>query len=189
MRRVQLWAVGLVSVLGLAAPAPAQTVENPQYQLWAVWGEGASATQKTESATVGGVQTAMTQTQTVKRVTADKVVIEITTVTQAAGQTIKAPPVTFDIPARGPKVDAVPTEAPNDAPKDVPKFKETKGRETLTLNGKRLDCEWTQLEVEGGFVTKTWVCNDVPGQAVKMVSSSPYGKTTTLLVDWKGTKR
>ena len=67
-------------------------------------------------------------------------------------------------PARAPRFDDNPADPKSDLI-GVPKFKETKGREKLTVAGKTFDCEWTEVTVEGGFVTKTWTCNDVPGLA------------------------
>ena len=190
MRRLPHGSMGLVVILLLSGTAPAQTVDNPQYQQWSVWREGASVTWKTESGSKGGVQTTVTQTHTLKKLTAEKAVIEITTVTMAEGQTIKLDPVSMDIPAKAPKVDAPPPGPPPAVGKDAaPKFKQNKGKETLTINGKKLDCEWTKFEMEGGIESATWICPDVPAQLVKSVTKSPFGSSTMVLVEWKGTKK
>jgi hypothetical protein len=75
------------------------------------------------------------------------------------------------------------------APQPASKSKETKGRETLTINGRALDCEWYQTEDEDGSLSKFWFCNDVPGRTVKVVAKSQGGTQTTVLVEWKGAKK
>jgi hypothetical protein len=139
------------------------------------------------------VQVVMTQTQTLKKLTPEKAMIEITGVTEAGGQTIPSPPVTIDIVAKVPKLNFDPNlfkNTPAEA-KDAqaPKYRETKGRETLTINGKKLDCEWHQFEFDGGMTTKSWSSDQIPGQIVKSESRSKEGSTIMQLVEWKGTKR
>ena len=79
--------------------------------------------------------------------------------------------------------------APQGTPQAAPKSKETKGRETLTVNGKKLDCEWVQHVDEDGSVSKVWFCDGVPGRTVKVEAKRPGSTGTTLVVEWKGTKK
>jgi hypothetical protein len=192
MRRAQLWLAGLV-VLGLAGAAPAQGGANPAYTMWAAWREGASVTLKTESVVDGKVEVVAKHTQTLKKVTAEKVVIEMTFSTEAGGMTFQAPPQSMEIPAKMPNPNEIfkdlPKAAPQGTPQAVPKSKETKGREALTVNGKKLNCEWTQIEDEDGSVTKVWASDDMPGQTVKVVAKRQGSTDTGLVVDWKGTKK
>jgi hypothetical protein len=185
MQRALFGFAGLVVALGYASAQ--DTVDNPQYQEWAKWREGAFVTLKSESVIDGQVQVVTIQTQTLKKLTAEKAVVEYATTTEAGGQTIKAPPMTLDIVARFPKVKVNPTD-PKFDPKDIPKFTETKGRETLTISGKKLDCEWHQVEFMG-FTTKTWTSDQVPGRLVKMESRSKEATTTMQLTDWKAEKK
>jgi hypothetical protein len=189
MQRTLFGFMGMIAVLALAAPAvAADTVDNPQYKEWAKWREGAFATLKTEAVVDGTVQVVTTQTQTLKKLTAEKAVIEMTSITEAAGQKIDAPPMTFDIPAKGPKIDLSGFTGANVDPKDVPKYKETKGKESLTIKGKKLDCEWHQIEVAGA-VTMTWYCDQVPGRMVKAESRVMGNSTVMQLTDWKAEKK
>ena len=178
-----------VLVLAAAATAAADAVDNPQYKEWAKWREGATVTTKSEVAVGGMVQVVTTQTQTLKKLTAEKAGLEIVSVTEAGGQTIKAPPVAYEILAKVPTLKIDPKDVKVD-PKDVPKVnvKETKGRETLSVNGKQLACEWHQIEFEG-TTSKTWYSDDVPGRLVKMESRSPEGTTTVRLTEWKAQKK
>src|SRR4029450_576306 len=113
--------------------------------------------------------------------TAEKATVEITSATEVAGQTIKAPPMTFDISAKLPKVKVDPVEVKVD-PKDTPKVKETKGRETLTINGKKAECEWVQTEVEG-ITSKMWTSEQIPGRMVKAETRTKEATSTMLLTD------
>ncbi|MCI0704408.1 MAG: hypothetical protein L0241_25400 [Planctomycetia bacterium] len=189
MSRTLIGFAGCFVLAVLNAPALAQeTVDNPQYQEWAKWKEGAFVTIKSESSVDGKVQVVTTQTQTLKKLTAEKAVVEITGVTEAAGQTIKAPPVTFDFVAKLPKVKVDPKGIPEPDPKAVPKFKETKGREALTINGKKVECEWIQIEFDG-FSSKTWMSNQIPGRMVKSETKTKESVTTMQLTDWKAEKK
>src|SRR5262245_7913569 len=176
MRRANLWAAGLLVALGLPAAAAAEDVDSPYYQRWSGWREGATATSKTESVTEG-IKGTITATATLKRLAADKVVLEVSTVSEFGGQKITTPPVPTDLLARLPKAVI------------EPKGKVTTGRETLTVNGKQLACEWTQVEDEAGEVTKTWTCKDVPGGVVKATTRSANSSSTSQLIEWKGDKK
>ncbi len=196
MRCTYRWSVGLLVALGLVARLPdlsaaatAQTVDNPMYQWWAAWREGASITLKSETVLDGKSLGSQTITQTLKKLSAEKAVVEILTEVTMGGQTIKAPPQSVEFLAKLPRID--PKNLPKTDPKDKgPEPKVTKGRETLTVSGKKLACEWTQSEL-GGTVTKAWHCDDVPGRLVKSVATDSASKltATTQLIEWKGTKR
>jgi hypothetical protein len=181
--------IGFTCFVLLSATALAQeTIDNPQYQEWAKWKEGAFVTIKSESIVDGKIQVVSTQTQTLKKLTAEKAVVEITGVTEVAGQTIKAPPMTFDFVAKLPKVKFDPKGIPEPDPKAVPKFKETKGRETLTINGKKVECEWIQFEYEG-VTSKTWMSDLIPGRMVKSETRTKESVSTMQLTDWKAEKK
>jgi hypothetical protein len=190
MQRTLFGFLSLTTFLAMAAPAAAQEmIDNPQYQEWAKWREGAFVTMRSESSSDGTVQAVMTHTQKLKKLTAEKAVIEITGVTEAAGQTIKSPPMTLEIPAKGPKFNVNPTDTKDPEAKDVPKYKETKGKETLTVKGKQVECEWVQVEVEGGFTTKTWYSEQVPGRIVKSESRAMGNVNVVQLTDFAAEKK
>jgi hypothetical protein len=187
MNRTTFRIAGLVALLTLAGPAAAEeTVENPEYKKWAVWKEGAYATLKGENR-FGDTVTVVTSTQTLKAVTAEKVVIEVTTVTVTNGQTTKAPPATMEFRAREPKLPAdVLKQVEEQTKKNAAQT--TKGKETLTVNGQKLACEWVRFQSEG-IDSKSWMCDDVPNQLVKMESVMGPLKASMVLIDWKGTKK
>src|SRR5262245_58732444 len=103
MQRTLFGLVGLAAFVFLPAYTVAEeSVENPEYKKWVVWKEGAYATLKGENS-FGAMTSTVTTTQTLKSVAADKIVIEVTSVTETNGQTIKSAPVSLEILARTPK--------------------------------------------------------------------------------------
>ena len=163
----------IVLVLGGSAFAR-DTEDSPEYKAWKEWKAGATARMRTE-VTEGGTKTIATTTVTLKKKAADRLVLEMAISTEVAGMKIEAPAAPMEVPARRPKV-----------PVD-PKAKETTGRETLTVNGKKLECEWMQVE-KGSEVRKTWTCKDVPGGVVKETIRSEGSTTQSQVLDWKGEK-
>jgi hypothetical protein len=187
MQRLRLDILSLAVVLALAAPAAADTVDNPQYKEWAQWREGATVTTRTESIVDGAVQVVNIQTQTLKKLSAEKAVVEILMVTEAAGHTMKTPPQTMDIVAKFPKVNYTPPPTEKSDTPEV-KYKESKGRETLTIKGKKVDCEWHMIEMEGGMSTKTWTSKQIPGGVVKMESRSPQASSNLVVTEFVAEK-
>lgn len=177
--------VALSLVWWFGGVAVAQTVDNPAYQGWSNWREGASVTTKTESAKNGKVESSFKQTQTLKSLSAEKAVVNASMELEVSGKPFTTDPTPTEIVA---KFKAVPQtkNAPNAA-----EPKTTKGQEKLTVNGKTLSCEWQEYEIAKGQTVRTWTSDDVPGRTVKMVSTNDTTKTTivVVVVDWKGTKK
>jgi hypothetical protein len=66
-------------------------------------------------------------------------------VTETNGQTVTAPPVTMDIEARYPKPSEEVRKQMEAEAKKL-EARQKKGKETLTINGKKLACEWVHAE-------------------------------------------
>jgi hypothetical protein len=189
MRRTILGLTVVSIAWGLTGSAAAQTVDNPLYKEWAVWREGATVVIKQESSFGGMAASVAVQTTVLKKLNADKAVLETTSVIEAGGQKVTNGPFPMDLPARYPKFDY--KAPPEDKAAEKPKYKETKGRETLTISGKKVDCEWVQYEFEGGTTMKTWSSDQIPGRMVKTVTTDPNTKTvsSTAVIEFKATKR
>ncbi len=164
--------VGLLIALALTGAANAQTEDSPYYKGWSGWRDGATATTKTEVESAGAKMSS-TATATLKKVAADKAVVELALSFDLGGQKQTSPAAATDVLAK------MPTD---------PKAKKSKGKETLTINGKKLECEWIETEV-GGDTTRTWFCPDVPGGVVKETIKSADSTTTSQVVEWKGEKK
>ena len=152
-------------------------VDNPEYQRWAAFKPGASATVRIVTDFQGG-KTEMIQTTKLTSKTAAEATVETATEMQAGGKTMTLPPQTRVIPA---KMDKPPEPAD-----PVAKPKVTQGSDELTIAGKTLRCQWTETTmVVGGqtAVTKVWQSDQVPGGQVKMVSriDGPNGSATTTM--------
>ncbi len=153
-------------VLPTQADEKPKKVDNPTYKHWAQFKPGAYATMKATT-TAMGIKSEMTMTTTLKKVTAEKVVIEITAVTKSMGQEMKLPPQAQDIPAKIEEVKA--KELQN------PKGKVKEGTETLTVCGKKIETKWVEIkatEKELTIISKIWTSDEVPGQVVKMSSKT-----------------
>ena len=180
--------VALGAILCLGGIAAAQSVDNPAYQVWSVWREGASVTTKTELATNGKTNPPIKQTQTLKSLTAEKAVIDASMELELNGKPFKTEPAPFEIAA---KIVGSATAPPAKKDPNAAAPKMNKGQEKLTINGKTLTCEWNEFVIAKGQTVKTWYCDDVPGRIAKMVSTNDATKTTTVMVvvDFKGTKK
>jgi hypothetical protein len=165
-----------LALFALAVPAAAETVESPQYKGWAGWKPGATVTMTSE-AEAAGMKMTLTMTGVLKSVSAEKAVVESSSSSVVGGMKIDVPPAAVDVPARNPKV----------AVEKV--LKEIRGKETLTINGTALACEWVKEEIEGGEVRTTWYSADVPGGVVKGTSKSDGLVTTSIVTAWKGEKK
>jgi hypothetical protein len=176
MQRICLATAGLLITLSLTGSAAAQAGDLPPYKSWAGWREGASTTMKTESLGEGAKQV-ITTTVTLKKVAADKVVLDVAMTIEVAGQKFEQPATPIEIEAN--KAESSPDE----------NAKITRGRETLTINGKKLDCEWTEIATPDKNTKKTWTCKDVPGGIVKETWKSDGSNTLSTLLEFKGQKK
>lgn len=169
MQRLSIPCLCLVALF--TASASAESIDTPQYVGWSGWRLGATAITQTKIVADGQTMT-LTYTATLKKVDADAVVVDIATTVETQGMKFTSPAAPTTYFAKTPGVTA----------------KETKGRETLTVNGKKLDCEWTEIAGEDGAI-KTWTCKDVPGGIVQQTMSSAGSTTTLQLIDWQGQKK
>jgi hypothetical protein len=156
-------------VMGLfVTSAAGQTNDNPVYQGWATWRVGATATTKV----ISDGTPAITHIATLKSVDASAVVVENSTINEMDGMQFASPAAPHTYFA---KISALPPAKT--------------GTETLTVNGQKLECQWTELSGDAGAVTKTWMCKEVPGGMVQETVRADGVVATTQLVEWKGEKR
>ena len=67
-------------------------------------------------------------------------------------------------------------------------YKHSKGKESLTVKGQKVDCEWVRTEGPGND-TKCWSSSQVPGDTVKSITVAGPLKSNMQLIDWKGEKK
>lgn len=174
--------LALVCLIGGSAFAQEKLVDNPEYQNWAKFKAGAFAKLKTVVETnVGGQTQKIETTMTTKLIelTADKVVLEMSTSTVFMGTAIEQPPMKRDVPKQV-------TQAQKEQA-ETPKAKVEEGTEDVTLNGQKYACKWIKTKTSANgmdVVSKIWTCPDVPGQVVKMETDlGATGKQTMQLVE------
>ena|GEM_PF-1065174 len=213
LAKIVLFVLVLAGIPALAGKTE-EKIDNPLYKHWAQFKPGSYATLKvvtmgTTSDThhtqtpkdpqhrEGGATfiptSDMRLTQTLKEVTAEKVVIELKTVITAGGQKMEQPPTLQDIPAKITKTEVVEQEPTDKVKQGEPEIKE--GEEEIKAAGKTLKAKWVQTEIkqdEMVIKTKVWTSEDVPGQTVRMISSTEgqvASKSTTELVEFKADRK
>ena len=147
-------------------PAKAAVAKHP----WGSFGKGSMAKLKsvTEAA---GTKSESTMTYTLTDLTADEAVVEMEMA--MTGFTNKTP---MKFPLKAPAGDGKAVEGP----------KPKTGTEELELAGKKLKCTWTEMDTDANGMktnSKTWMCDEVPGNMVKMVSKSTGAATSTTTME------
>jgi hypothetical protein len=166
------------AVVALAAgPATAQEmIDNGEFTAWSKYKKGASTTLKTTS-TFNGMTSEATMTTTLVELGDDKVVVEYAVVSKVDGKEFKAPAEKRDVPKR----IALPKGAPKPDPTATkPPGTYEEGTETIKVGGTELKTKWYKYRVEvDGTKTETqmWVCEEVPGQLVRMESKATGSAT------------
>lgn len=162
----------LLTVLMCGVAAEAEKIENPEYQQWAKFKPGASATVEMVSK-MGDNESEVRTTTTLKSIDDDKAVISVLQVMKVGDQEIKQT-TERTLPA---KIDKPEEPAEEDKP-DV-----KKGKETIKVKAGSFKCETVETHMQKDdqkTVTKVWTCPQVPGGMVKMTmrSSGKMSMTT-----------
>ena len=152
----------LAAVCMLGVFAQAETVKNPEYENWARFKPGAMVKHATKSL-ANGQEITSTTTNKLIEITPEKLVVELSSSMEMSGQKMDSPPMKRDVPAEMDKAIVARTD-----PAQNPDMKEEK--ETVTVAGKKFDCKVVIYTSEANgmkSVSKSWLCNDVPGGLVK----------------------
>jgi hypothetical protein len=162
----------LLTVLMCVVAAQAEKIDNPEYQQWAKFKAGASATVEMVNK-MGDTESKVRTTTTLKSIDDDKAVVSTLQVMEVGEQEIKQT-TERTIPA---KVDKPEEPAEEDKP-DV-----KKGDETIKVKAGTFKCETVETHMQKDdqkIVTKVWTCPKVPGGMVKMTmrSSGKMSMTT-----------
>jgi hypothetical protein len=164
-------------------PAPKKKIDNPQYADWSRFKVGAFVEATIESDSSGSKSTAKMTTKMVE-LTAEKLVLEVTTVSKMAGQEFAMPAQKIEVP----KILEIPDiKLPETKPEDTPKV--TEGSETIEVAGKKVACK--TIESTGDMMgmkhwSKTWYTNEIPGGWAKQETKSE-GKAGGMDISSKNT--
>jgi hypothetical protein len=152
-------------------PAKAAVAKHP----WGSFKKGSFTKMKTVTEMdIAGTKnkSELTMTYTLKDLTADEAVVE----TEMVMANVPPQKSEMKMPLKAPE-----GKATGDAPK--PKT----GTEEIEVAGKKLKCNWTEMETDAGgtkTVTKVYTNEDVPGFTVKSVSKSPTMTSTMEVVEF-----
>ncbi len=149
-------------LLAMVSSGLAEMVKNPEYENWARFKPGAMVKLESKSIANGQELKAVTTSKLIE-ITPEKLVIEMTNSMEMMGQKMDSPPVKRDVSAEMDKAIVARTD-----PAQNPDIKEEK--ETVTVADKKFDCKVVVYTSEANgmkSVSKSWLCNDVPGGIVK----------------------
>lgn len=168
----------LAMILLMASAVRAEKIANSNYDQWAKFKLGAFVKMDVDTV-AGGNNIKSVMTTKLIELTADKVVVEITTTMEMMGQKIDTPAQKMEIPVRIEK----PVE-----PAGVEKPKPATGEEDLKVGDKTIKTTWTETLTTSGsnaMLNKSWISPEIPGGVVKAISrtegATPTAMTMTLV--------
>lgn len=180
MRRMALMFISVCCLMFVTTSVCAEQIENPQYKEWAKYKPGTSTTMATTS-DAGGQTSSMETKTTLKEVTDDKIVLDISMSMDAGGQKMNMPAQTTEIK----KMIDAPAAADATAAANAPKPDTKTSDESVTVGAGTFKAKVTEATMDAGgskTTSKTWMSDDVPGGMVKMEASTdgPMKSTTKM---------
>jgi hypothetical protein len=187
MRTSRMFVLVVFVAAGGGVLSAQEKIDNPQYTNWAKHKVGTTTTLKTTTTSAMFTSEGTIITKLLE-VTADKIVVEMTVKSKAAGMDIDLPPMkqeypkTIELP-KGAKKETFATGKPEGVTKE--------GTETLKIGGKEVKAKWYEYEVKANgsdVKAKMWMSDDVPGSLVKMetkITSPVAAETKMELTDFK----
>ncbi|MBI5724990.1 MAG: hypothetical protein HZA50_13600 [Planctomycetes bacterium] len=165
-----------------ADQAADQKVENPQYRMWSSFKPGSSV-RWVSTDSQGKTAFAGEATMTLKKVTAESVIVEMRMSMTLAGGTTTAPSQEIEIAARvGPEL--------------APKM-ETLGQEEIQVGEKKMSCKKVQVRkttADGTITITSWLSDELPGGLAKSLTlvadrdGREISQRTTTAVEFKAEK-
>ena len=180
MKRVWTLTIALLLTAMPAASEAGEMIDNPEYTSWKGYKVGTSITHRMTTQ-AGPSKTKMETTTTLKSKGKDKLVLTTKAVTfitipNQGEQKVESPAQERTVPAKF-EMPKMPDNVP-----DMPKPEMKEGEETIKAAGKSFKCKWIETKIKMGEMTttsKTWTSKEVPGQLVKMTSSSTGAMATS----------
>lgn len=176
----------------------AEEADNPVYKDWSAFKPGSFVTYQAKTDTAG-VTTEAEMTYTLKEVTPEKIVLEIKTVTIAAGMKVESPGELIEFPAKGESDDAMVGGVDMTGMINVTEMKTDaqtveESEEELDINGQKITTQRLKVVTEeaGSKVTATlWYSDEIPGRMVKSLTevAGPVKTTSEMaVIDYKTIK-
>ena len=156
----------LVALVGVAL-AGEPMVANPEYDNWASFDVDTSIKMKSVTE-AGGTTNEMAMTTTMTSKDDEKLVLSTAMTVSVPGQEMELDPTEREVLAEVPE-----SQAEVETPEGVTVTELDSGTEEITVEAGTFECQFvkTETEMEGMTTVSTvWMCDDVPGHMVKMVS-------------------
>ena len=150
--------------------APEELIDNPQFDHWAKFEIGSSATLSTEIL-MGGQKVSTVSTNKLLEKGDEQIVVEISGTMNIAGQKNELPPQKQEIPAQIAKRSITQTAT-----------------EKVDAAGKTFDCKVYEMLNDPGqpdAKAKVWLSDEVPGGVVKLQATLPNGTVTGSLTSFE----
>ena len=163
MRYAYVMLVALIAPLAVSAadPKPDDMVNNPPFAHWSAFPFGTTVTQKETVTLADGTKLVLTKTYKLVEKTKDKVVVEAKfSQSSAAGSEATTSLTTFPAKVKMGDVHTPPSQMES----------VTEGKETVDVQGKKIDSEWVEAVVKSGdevATEKVWTAKDIPGGIIK----------------------
>ena len=159
------------------SPKPEDVITNPTFALWANFAVGSSVAQKEVVTLADGtiIESQMTARLVSKH--PDKLTVETTVVPLGATKRAGVVDETKTLTTYPSKVKFDNFQTPESSGYSV-----TTGKETLDLNGKRIDTEWVEASStnsDGSVTERDWYATDIPGGLVKQTVTKKKGAELT----------
>ena len=187
MRSIRFTTGVLAAACLMAGNVMAEKMKNPEYEMWAKFKPGAMSKLQGHSEAMGQ-KSEQTITTKLIDLTPEKAVVETTMSMMVGGNKMDMPGQKREVLAMV-EMAGVPASQPA-AAGNAPKTDAKTSTESVTVDGKKLDCKVTEAhnEQEGmKTMAKTWTSEQVPGGLVKLeteTSGKLESKTTQELVEF-----
>ena len=185
-KMLKVCAVSVAAVAICTSIFAADLVDNPRYQAWAKYKPG-TLVKMDLNTSAAGMNMKSSITTTLKKVTPEKVILEIKTSIPILGVAPQENAKFIIEPAKVEKADIKPTN-----PEQMPNCKvNNKGTEDLKIGDKTYKCNWYEMEMEQEgkkFNTKYWTCDDLPDKLLKSDTKMSMGNTTMILTEFNVVK-
>lgn len=164
----------VVMSFAFALPTLAAEEPNPVYQEWSSFKPGSFVTYMMTTETAG-VKTETELTYTLKEVTAEKIVLEVKTITNTMGMKIETPAEDVEFPATGESGGVMGEDMGPHVSEVVAEGTviEEGVEEEVEINGKKIMAMRTKVETESAgskAIVTAWHSDEIPGQIVRSLT-------------------
>jgi hypothetical protein len=174
----------ILALVVVGAVSRAEPMENPEFASWSKFKPGTSLTMKTVSQ-LKDIKSEVKVTTKLVEVGAEKLVLEMESISVLNGMEFKAPAMKRDVPKT---VDVPKTPEQAVAKPGKPEGTTEEGTETVKVSGTEVKTKWFKYKSKANGVEvdgQTWTSDEIPGGMVKMLTNAGETKMTMEVVEFK----